>query len=235
MSHDPNSPYAWSRPEPQAEPAGGPPITAPELAAQLAARLCHDVISPASAIVSGLDLLEDPSASDMKDDAMNLISGSARKLVALVAFARVAFGASASAESFDARELERLMRGVYEHVRPELEWRVAQDSFNKPAARTIMNMGQLAASALPTGGVATVHATEQLGRMVIGVDAVGPRARLRAEVASGLRGDPLGEGLGGHWVQAYYLYALLKAAGGEIEFAQSDERVTFRASVPLGA
>ena len=39
------------------------------LAAYLAARLCHDFISPASAIVSGLDL-EDPSAQDMREDAM---------------------------------------------------------------------------------------------------------------------------------------------------------------------
>ena len=36
--------------------------TPAELAAALAAKLCHDFISPASAIVSGLDLLEDPTA-----------------------------------------------------------------------------------------------------------------------------------------------------------------------------
>ncbi|MGZ3299264.1 MAG: hypothetical protein ACXU8O_09630, partial [Asticcacaulis sp.] len=31
-----------------------------ELATQLVAKLCHDFISPAGAIMSGLDLLEDP-------------------------------------------------------------------------------------------------------------------------------------------------------------------------------
>ncbi|MGZ6019610.1 MAG: histidine phosphotransferase ChpT, partial [Phenylobacterium sp.] len=41
-----------------------PPLKAAELAAYLAARMCHDFISPASAIVSGLDLLEDPTAQD---------------------------------------------------------------------------------------------------------------------------------------------------------------------------
>ena len=81
------------------------PIRAAELAAYLAARMCHDFISPASAIVSGLDLLEDPTAQDMREDAMGLIAGSARKLADLLAFTRVAFGASASAETFDAREL----------------------------------------------------------------------------------------------------------------------------------
>ena len=61
--------------QPGESPAAAPP--APELAAFLAARMCHDFISPASAIVSGLDLLDDPSAQDMRDDAMNLIASSA--------------------------------------------------------------------------------------------------------------------------------------------------------------
>src|SRR5579875_1322954 len=109
-----------------AEPAARPePVGAAELASQLSARLCHDFVSPASAIVSGLDLLDDPTAADMRDDAMNLIATSARKLVDLLAFSRVAFGSSASAESFDTRELERLTRGVYAHVRPDLVWEVA--------------------------------------------------------------------------------------------------------------
>ena len=45
-----------------------------EFASLLASRLCHDFISPASAIVSGLDLLEDPDSADMRDDAMALIA-----------------------------------------------------------------------------------------------------------------------------------------------------------------
>ncbi len=97
-------------------------VQGPDFAAMLAARLCHDFISPASAIVSGLDLLEDPSAQDMRDDAMNLIASSARKLADLLQFTRVAFGASASAENFDSRELEKLAQGVFAHVRPTLDW-----------------------------------------------------------------------------------------------------------------
>ena len=42
------------------------------LAALVAGKLCHDFISPAGAISSGLDLLKDPTAQDMRDDAMGL-------------------------------------------------------------------------------------------------------------------------------------------------------------------
>ena len=215
------------------EPSPKEAVSAPDLAAQIAARLCHDFISPASAIVSGLDLLDDPSAADMRDDAMNLIGASARKLVAVLAFARVAFGASASAETFDTRELERLTRGIYEHVRPELEWSITLPSLNKAAARTLLNLAQIAAGALPTGGVAKLSGTAQGGAVLFGIEAQGPRARLRPEVIAGLRGEALGEGLWGHWVQAYYLHALLTAAGGKLDFAQAEERVTLRARVPM--
>jgi histidine phosphotransferase ChpT len=208
------------------------PVAAADLAAQLAARLCHDFISPASAIVSGLDLLEDPTAADMRDDAMNLIAASAKKLVSLLAFSRVAFGASASAESFDARDLEQLTRGVFDHVRPDLDWAVSAPVLNKPAARALLNLAQIGASALPTGGVAKVFANVQGDAYLLGVEAQGPRARLRPEVAAGLRGEKLAEGLGGHWVQAYYLHALLKAAGGGVDAIAEDERVVLRARAP---
>lgn len=207
-------------------------VSAIELAAHLAARMCHDFISPASAIVSGMDLLEDPSAADMREDALNLIGASARKLVAQLAFARVAFGASNSAETFDVRDLERLTRGVYEHVRPSLEWSSSAATLNKPAARALLNLAQIGAGALPTGGVARVTVQESGGDILMALEAQGGRARLRPEVVAGLKGEALGEGLSGHWVQAYYLHVLLKSVGGRADYALAEERVILRARTP---
>jgi len=203
-----------------------------ELAAHLAARMCHDFISPASAIVSGLDLLADPSAQDMRDDAMSLIAASARKLADLLAFTRVAFGASASADTFDPRELEGLARGVFAHMRAELEWTVEPPAVNKPAARTLLNLAQMAGAALPTGGTARIRAVQESGAVAIAAEAAGPRARLRPEVLRGLQGQPLGEGLHGHWVQAYYVHLFLGDAGGRVFVDVGEERVVFAATVP---
>ena len=203
-----------------------------ELAAFLAARMCHDFISPASAIVSGLDLLEDPSAQDMREDAMSLIAASARKLADLLAFSRVAFGASASADTFDPRELEALARGVFAHMRAELEWTVEPPSVNKPAARTLLNLAQMAGGALPTGGTARIRAVQEGGSVAIAAEAAGPRARLRPEVLRGLQGQALGEGLHGHWVQAYYVHLFLGDAGGRVFADVGEERVVFAATVP---
>ena len=213
-----------------------PPETAPprpaEFAAHLAARLCHDFISPASAIVSGLDLLEDPTAQDMREDAMSLISASARKLTEMLEFCRVAFGASATAETFDPRHLEKLAQGVFGHVRAELDWQVGLEAVNKPTARALLNLTQMAGAALPTGGTAKVRAVADSGGVAIAIEAVGPRARLRPEVLAGLRGEGPGEGLHGHWVQARYVNLFIADAGGRVFAEASDEKVTFAATLP---
>ena len=213
-------------------PAAARVVTPSELAAQLAGRLCHDFISPASAITSGLDLLEDPSAQDMREEALGLITSSARKLVALLAFSRVAFGTSATAENFDPRELETLTRGVYAHVRPDLDWAVELPVLNKPAARTLLNIAQIAATTLPTGGMVRITAVSEGADTVIQAEGKGPRARVRPEVVTGLSGQALSEGLGGQWVQSFYLHALVQAAGGKLGYEVGDDTVRLRARLP---
>ncbi len=214
-------------------PAASPGADA-ELAASLAARLCHDLISPASAIVSGVDLLEDTSAADMKDDALGLISASARKLVAVLAFARVAFGSSSAAESFRSDELRKLTEGVFSSLRPTLDWAVDAPVLSKPAARTLLNLAQLGAGAVATGGQVRLTAQEEGGgEVLIAAECAGPRPRLREEVAQGLRGEALGPGLlHGAWVQAFYLHAFLTASGGRVEAHASPERIVLRARAP---
>ncbi|MBV9511186.1 MAG: histidine phosphotransferase [Caulobacteraceae bacterium] len=208
------------------------PVGAAELAAHLAARMCHDYISPAGAIISGLDLLEDPSAQDMREEAMGLIASSAKKLVDHLSFDRVALGASAAAETFDTRALETLAQGVFAHGRASLTWSVEPRALPKPAARALLNLAQIGLGALPTGGVATVQTTDEDGFVSLEVECKGARARLRPAVIDGLEGRRLGEGLPGLWVQAYYLRQIVDSAGGGLDYDVSEERVAVRVRMP---
>jgi len=210
----------------------GPTSTQAELAAHLAGRLCHDLISPVSAIVSGLDLLEDPSAQDMREDAMNLIAQSAKKLSNVLSFARVAYGSSATAESFDPKELETLTQGIFAHVRAELDWQVASPRVEKPVARALLNLAQLGATALPTGGVAQLSVETTDSEILVQLEAKGARARLRPEAQAGLKGAPMTEGLAGQWVQPYYLHALVTDAGGSVTAEIVEDRVSITARLP---
>jgi histidine phosphotransferase ChpT len=228
------SALTWSAVEEPPSTAAPEPATAVELASMLAARMCHDFISPASAIVSGVDLLDDPAAADMREDAMKLIESSAKKLVAFLAFTRVAFGGSSSAELFDPRELERLTQGVFEHVRASLDWAVDLPAVSKPCARALLNLAQIAAGALPTGGMVKLTAARSGADVLMAAEASGTKVRLRHEVLRGLDGLKLEDGLSGHWVQAYYLHLTLRAAGGALDHAETPERVVLRARCPAG-
>ncbi|MBX3478271.1 MAG: histidine phosphotransferase [Brevundimonas sp.] len=204
-----------------------------ELATLVAAKLCHDFISPAGAIVSGLDLLNDPSAQDMRDDAIGLIDQSARKMVALVGFARVAFGAATTSETFDGPELQALVAGMTEGGRAALDWRVEARAFAKPQARTLVNLAYLTAAALPSGGTAVIASRVEEGRLILEGVAEGARARLKPEAAEGLAGRPLSEGLQGQWIQPYWLWLTARDAGGTLSVATEEGRVVLTADLPL--
>src|SRR5687768_6116239 len=68
-----------------------------ELAALVASRVCHDIISPVGAIVNGLEVLEEEKDESMREFAMDLVQKSARQASAKLQFSRLAFGASGGA------------------------------------------------------------------------------------------------------------------------------------------
>ena len=205
-----------------------------ELTALVAAKLCHDFISPSGAVMSGLDLLDDPTAQDMRDDALGLIRQSARKMISLVNFSRVAFGASSSAETFASDELHNLLLGLTEGGRAQIEWRISPLNLPKAHARTLLNLAYMTAGALPLGGNAVITCREDNGWLLIAGQAEGKRARLKPEALTGLRGQPLTEGLHGQWIQPYWLWLTVSEIGGRLDTAVEDERVSLLARLPIG-
>lgn len=208
------------------------PVDGADLAAFVAGKLCHDFISPAGAISSGLDLLEDPTAQDMRDDAMSLIRQSARKMVALVHFARVAFGAATTSEQFTAAELHGLVAGLSEGGRATLDWRMTDEVFSKAQARALINLAWMTLSALPMGGTATITARREDGAVLLIGSAEGARARLKAEAVVGLKGERLTEGLAGQWIQPYWLWLTVRDADGRLDLATEEGRVGLVARMP---
>ncbi|MEH6663465.1 MAG: histidine phosphotransferase family protein [Brevundimonas sp.] len=204
-----------------------------DLATFLTGKLCHDFISPAGAIASGLDLISDPSAQDMREEAMGLIAASSEKLIALINFARVAYGAATTAERFSADDLKPLAESVFKGARASLDWRVEAREFAKPHARALLNLAQLTGAALPGGGVATVTAREDDGWLTLRGEAEGPRARLKPEAATGLAGERLTEGLAGQWIQPYWLWRTVADQGGALNFVLDENRVTLAARMPV--
>jgi histidine phosphotransferase ChpT len=207
-------------------------ISASDLAAHLAAKLCHDLIAPAGAITMGLDMLEDPENQELHDDALALVATSARKFVALLSFNRVALGASAGREAFDTGELERLTSGIFAGVRAELDWAVEGERVSNSVGRVLLNLAQIGAGALPTGGTARLSVADTSEAIEVSLVAEGAKPMLRPDTEAGLNGSPLGERFAGHWVQAYYLSQLVAAQGGRLATDPGDTKVIIRAILP---
>ncbi|RZJ01658.1 MAG: histidine phosphotransferase [Brevundimonas sp.] len=202
------------------------------LATLVAGKLCHDFISPAGAISSGLDLLKDPSAQDMRDDAMGLIEASSKKMIALVNFARVAFGAATSAERFSGAELRTLVDGLTEGGRAIVDWKVEDATYSKPQSRALVNLAYLTAAALPSGGTATVSTRREHDQLILEGLAEGNRARLKGEAIAGFAGRPLEEGLAGQWIQPYWLWLTAHDAGGALTTETEEGRVLLKIRMP---
>jgi len=192
------------------------------LASLVASRVCHDLINPAGALQTGLEVLDEETDEAMKEEAMRLIRVSARKAVDQLSFARIAFGAGgAFGDEIDLAEAGRAAKGWFAHIRPELEWRVPGETAPKALCKAALCLAIVAADCIPRGGTVVVDGTSRSMRIV----AEGPRARLVDLVAAALRCES--EGLEPKTTPAFLAAAVLAEAGLRIVATVEDERVAF--------
>lgn len=207
------------------------PDTSPEfLAAGIAARILHDISGPASGVASGLDLLAEGGQRAPDGAALDLAVSSARALLDLLEFHKMAFGASGDAVGGAA--LHRLALTQFEGRRPRLEWAANVDPFPALAAQATLILIQIAAAALAAGGVARATAAAAQGRVVIHIEGEGPRVALQPETLEGLEGRELSRGLAGRWAPSRYLAALTTSAGGTLTAVTGVHRFSLAATLP---
>ena len=124
-----------------------------DLAALLCSRVCHDLISPAGAIVNGLEVLEEGGDAETKTFAMDLIKKSARTASARLQFCRIAFGAAGSAGAqIDTGDAENVARGFIEDDKVKLTWNLPRALLPKNRVKLLLNMLVVAGGTIPRGG-----------------------------------------------------------------------------------
>src|SRR5438034_6062722 len=119
------------------------PITldALDLAALLCSRVCHDLISPAGAIVNGLEVLEESKDEETKTFALDLIKKSARTASARLQFCRLAFGAAGSASAqIDLGDAQVMAHAFLEDGKTALVWNLPRALLPKNRVKLLLNM-----------------------------------------------------------------------------------------------
>ncbi|MBZ8132114.1 histidine phosphotransferase ChpT [Afifella sp. IM 167] len=202
-----------------------------ELAALIASRVCHDVISPVGAINNGLEVLDEESDPSMRDFAMDLIRKSARQASAKLQFSRLAFGASGGAGShIDMQDAGRIATELLSREKVELKWNVASSLLPKAEAKILLNLLLLAANTIARGGVLTVEAAEEGGVVAMRIVAEGDRARLPEHVRDVLTGASVPDPLDAHSVQPLYAVLLAEEAGLTFSIAEEEGRIVLSAA-----
>lgn len=202
------------------------------VASLLASRLCHDLVNPVGALNTGLEVLEGEQDAEMRQHAMALIKESAAKTVALLTFARMAFGASGEWEgTIDAGEAGALSRTLYQFSKADLLWDVAPGPMAKAKARVLLNLVLVAERCVPRAGSTVRAEADEAG---VTVTATGARAKLSDELTDALAGRA--EALDAKATPAYLAYLLAAASGGEVTAAltegEGESVIRFEARLP---
>ena len=201
-----------------------------ELAALVASRVCHDIISPVGAIVNGLEVLEEEKDESMREFAMDLVQKSARQASAKLQFSRLAFGASGGAGAqIDMADAGRCAAALMEREKAQLDWQVTAGLLPKAEAKLLLNLLIVALNSVARGGRISVSADNDGGETVIRVVAEGDRARLPAGVREVIAEGALPNPLDAHSVQPLYTALLARDARMGVTASEEENRVVLGA------
>ena len=149
------------------------------LAAFIASRICHDLISPVASVNSALELLQEPGDAEMKAQAEQLLHNGAESAGARIQLLRYAFGsAGLSDTAADRHEVQRIVEGFMESHKPSVEWEIDTAHFSCGHARVLMNLVIMATAAVPRGGVVSLKVHNDGDGLAVTAQAKGPKARL---------------------------------------------------------
>jgi histidine phosphotransferase ChpT len=197
-----------------------------DLAALLCSRICHDLISPAGAIVNGLEVLDEGGDEETRNFAMDLIRKSARTASARLQFCRIAFGAGGSAGAqIDTGDAETLARGFIEDDKVKLTWTVPRMLLPKNRVKLLLNMLVIAGGTIPRGGTLAVEAIGSGDTTGFKITATGMNARIPQHVCDLLAGKSESGTVDAHAIQPFYTGLLAKACGLGVGLAAEGEAV----------
>ena len=208
----------------QSETGGAEPLDPVSLSALLASRLCHDLINPVGAIGSGLEVLEEPGMDKpMQDAAIDLIRSGGQKSIALLKFARLAYGAAGGfGAEIPMEDAAAVLREVYDWAKAELDWRLPSGMAPKEKVKTLLILGHAAADCVPRGGSVVISAEGPHYT----VEASGPRTILQEDLVRALEGDTFE--LKPKFAPAYVAGLLAREAGGVISVVLDNDKVIMR-------
>lgn len=187
----------------------------------LCSRICHDLIGPAGAVNTGMELLADESGGG---DALALVADSAVQVSRRLAFFRVAFGAGGATGPTAVSDARKLAMDFMSGGKVVLDWpsdqaQMLDGGLAADEIKLLMVMLFLAAEMLPRGGTVSMRTARLDGGVGVAFIAGGPGARVREGVGEAIAGPVAAEQLSAQSIIGDFARRLSRALGAEIEIA----------------
>lgn len=187
----------------------------------VAARICHDLVSPVGAIGNGLDLLRELGAGPADD--LDLIAESAARAAAILRLHRLAFGPQPTdGERYGRAALAARLRPVIASRRVALEIRNLEGPDLAPGTSRLVALMALAGRRLVGAEGHLVMALAPAGDLPVSVAAEGRRAAWEPHLEALARGHATAET--SSQVEFALLPIVARAAGARIETRSEPER-----------
>ncbi|MFA6279786.1 MAG: histidine phosphotransferase family protein [Bdellovibrionales bacterium] len=172
----------------------------------LSSKICHDLISPVSAINNGVELIEDIGET-VVDEAMKLIADSASVSSRRLKLFRIAYGRAGSEESLPVKDVRLVAAQYFEVGKIKLHWdealALSDLSEKRGALKTLINMLLLSEEVLAYGGTITLQRIEGEGTLGCRLEIVGKSAQLSPSFGDALNGITPVEDLTPRTIQSY--------------------------------
>lgn len=197
----------------------------------MASKLCHDLISPVSAINNGVELIEDIGGS-VVDEAMKLIGDSAGQAARRLKLFRVAYGRAGSEEGMGLRDVRQIAEQSLSAGKAALSWpdSLAFETLSAKRGflKVLLNMLVLSEEILAYGGKIEVG---DLGASCA-VTVSGRAAQLTPQIEDALMGRAKVEDLTPRSIQAYVCGMFAQYFGIALDCDQSTpDKVVFSLSI----
>jgi histidine phosphotransferase ChpT len=193
-----------------------------KVAQLLCSRLCHDLLSPAGAVSTGLEFIGEGSTGGQTEraEAMALVTNGARQVTRRLAFYRAAFGAGGDMRMLtDALDLAVEMLAET-GVRLAIPARSAlPKALTAEGIKLVLALILVGAGALPRGGTLTVDIAALPEGIGVALAAAGTGAGIRDEVRAAMAETVAPAELTPRNVHGYLTRAFAKSLGTDVEWA----------------
>lgn len=192
----------------------------------LSSKICHDLISPVSAINNGVELIEDIGGS-VVEEAMKLIANSAVQSSRRLRIFRIAYGRAGSEENLPLRDVRSVLEQYFDGGKIKLIWdedlSLPELAEHRGALKTLINMMIMTEEVLAYGGSITLHRFEGDGGTGCRLEVSGRSAQLSQSFEEALTAKTPVDGLTPRTIQPYMVGQYATHFGLRIEHVMPNE------------